>query len=114
MIVCYGKSRVHHDIVEKSIVNRPKPQSSNHPFLWIFGRSPKSSLLSLIPNGETGAMAPWPDQLCPHPDCQQRIRDLLAEMVPNADQTTPEFLAVVGQKPGGRAYLSLLPGRGGV
>ena len=46
-------------------------------------------------------MAPWPDQPCPHPNCGERIRDLLAEMVPNADQTKPEFLAVVGQKPGG-------------
>jgi hypothetical protein len=46
-------------------------------------------------------MAPWPDQLCPLPDCGQRIRDLLAEMVPNQDQVKPEFLAVVGQKPGG-------------
>ena len=46
-------------------------------------------------------MAPWPDQPCPHPDCGQRIRDLLAEMVPNTEQTKPEFLAVVGQRPGG-------------
>jgi hypothetical protein len=29
------------------------------------------------------------------------IRDLLAEMVPNADQATPEFRALVGQMPGG-------------
>jgi hypothetical protein len=29
------------------------------------------------------------------------IRDLLAEMVANADQATPEFRAVVGQAPGG-------------
>ena len=29
------------------------------------------------------------------------IRDLLAEMVPNVDQATPEFRAVVGQAPGG-------------
>ena len=29
------------------------------------------------------------------------IRDLLAEMVPNADQAGPEFRAVVGQTPGG-------------
>jgi hypothetical protein len=46
-------------------------------------------------------MAPWPDQPCPYPNCGERIRDLLAEMVPNADQIKPEFLAVVGQKPGG-------------
>src|SRR5438132_12843594 len=46
-------------------------------------------------------MAPWPDQLCPHPDCKQTIRDLLAEMVPNVDQAKPEFKAVVGQVPGG-------------
>src|SRR5437870_422468 len=46
-------------------------------------------------------MAPWPHQRCPHPDCGQEIRDLLAEMVPTADQTTPEFRAVIGQSPGG-------------
>lgn len=46
-------------------------------------------------------MAPWPDQLCPHANCGERIRDLLAEMVPNEDQAKPEFLAVIGQKPGG-------------
>jgi len=46
-------------------------------------------------------MAPWPHQPCPHPGCGQEIRDLLAEMVPNADQATPEFGAVVGQTPGG-------------
>ena len=46
-------------------------------------------------------MAPWPNQLCPHADCNQPIRDLLAEMVPNADQAKPEFKAVIGQAPGG-------------
>ena len=46
-------------------------------------------------------MAPWPNQLCPHADCRQPIRDLLAEMVPNADQAKPEFQAVVSQTPGG-------------
>lgn len=46
-------------------------------------------------------MAPWPDQLCPHADCMQPIRDLLAEMVPTADQAKREFKAVVGQAPGG-------------
>jgi hypothetical protein len=46
-------------------------------------------------------MAPWPDQLCPYADCRQPIRDLLAEMVPNADQAKPEFKAVVGQVSGG-------------
>jgi hypothetical protein len=46
-------------------------------------------------------MAPWPDQPCPHSGCGQQIRDLLAEMVPNADQTKPEFRALVGQSPGG-------------
>jgi hypothetical protein len=29
------------------------------------------------------------------------IRDLLAEMVPDADQARPEFRAVIGQTPGG-------------
>jgi hypothetical protein len=46
-------------------------------------------------------MAPWPHQPCPHLRCGQLIRDLLAEMVPNADQATTEFRAVVGQTPGG-------------
>ncbi len=46
-------------------------------------------------------MAPWPHQPCPHPGCRHEIRDLLAEMVPNADQRTPEFRAVLGQTPGG-------------
>jgi len=46
-------------------------------------------------------MAPWPDQPCPHPECGQQIRDLLVEMVADADQATPEFKAVVGQTPGG-------------
>ena len=42
-------------------------------------------------------MAPWPHQPCPHPGCGQVIRDLLAEMVPNAGQATPEFRALLGQ-----------------
>src|SRR3989440_5151690 len=46
-------------------------------------------------------MAPWPFQPCPHTGCGQEIRDLLAEMVPNADQAKPEFRALVGQTPGG-------------
>ena len=46
-------------------------------------------------------MAPWPHQPCPHPDCGHEIRDLLSEMVPGADQATPEFRAVVRQTPGG-------------
>ena len=46
-------------------------------------------------------MAPWPHQPCPHPGCGQEIRDLLAEMVPGADQAKPEFRAVVGQTSGG-------------
>jgi hypothetical protein len=46
-------------------------------------------------------MAPWPDQRCPHSDCGQWIRDLLAEMVPGPDQATPEFRALIGQTPGG-------------
>ena len=41
-------------------------------------------------------MAPWPHQPCPHPGCEQEIRDLLAEMVPNPDQAKPEFRALVG------------------
>ncbi len=46
-------------------------------------------------------MAPWPYQLCPHASCRQPIRDLLAEMIPNADQIKPEFKAIVRQAPGG-------------
>jgi hypothetical protein len=46
-------------------------------------------------------MAPWPHQPCPHPGCGHEIRDLLAEMAPNADQVTPEFRALVGQTFGG-------------
>jgi hypothetical protein len=46
-------------------------------------------------------MAPWPDQLCPHSDCMQPIRDLLVEMVSNADRATSDFKAVIGQAPGG-------------
>jgi hypothetical protein len=46
-------------------------------------------------------VAPWPDQLCPHADCQQPIKDLLAEMVPTAEQATPKFKALVRQLPGG-------------
>lgn len=46
-------------------------------------------------------MVPWPDQACPHPGCGQQIRDLLAEMVPDAEHPTPEFRAVISQRPGG-------------
>jgi hypothetical protein len=46
-------------------------------------------------------MAPWPNQSCPHSGCGQPIRDLLAEMVPNAEQARPEFRALLGQTPGG-------------
>jgi hypothetical protein len=41
------------------------------------------------------------------------IRDLLAEMVPNADQASPEFRAVVGRTPGGAiacSYPTTTPG----
>jgi hypothetical protein len=46
-------------------------------------------------------MAPWPHQPCPHLGCGLQIRDLLAEMVPNAAQASAEFRAIVGQAPGG-------------
>jgi hypothetical protein len=46
-------------------------------------------------------MVPWPHQPCPHPGCGQEILDLLAEMVANVDQATPEFRAIIGQTPGG-------------
>jgi hypothetical protein len=45
--------------------------------------------------------SPWPNQLCPNPDCNRLIKDLLAEMVPDDDQSKPEFKAVVMQAPGG-------------
>jgi hypothetical protein len=43
----------------------------------------------------------WPNQLCPYADCGRLIKDLLAEMVPDIDQTKPEFKALVAQGPGG-------------
>lgn len=45
--------------------------------------------------------SPWPNQPCPYPGCGKQIRDLLAEMVPDGDQATPDFRALVGQRPGG-------------
>lgn len=46
-------------------------------------------------------MAPWPHQPCPYAGCGRAILDLLAEMVPTADQVRAEFRALVGQTPGG-------------
>jgi hypothetical protein len=46
-------------------------------------------------------MAPWPYQPCPYPGCNQPITDLLAEMLLNVDQASPEFKAILGQMPGG-------------
>jgi hypothetical protein len=46
-------------------------------------------------------MAPWPDQVCPHPNRGRHVRDLLAEMLPDDDRVRPEFKAVLGQAPGG-------------
>ena len=34
-------------------------------------------------------------------NCSRPIQDLLAEMVPNADQARPEFKELLGQSPGG-------------
>ena len=42
---------------------------------------------------------PWPDKPCPH--CRRTITDLLSEMVPDADQTTPDYKALHDRKPGG-------------
>src|SRR5689334_21486012 len=42
---------------------------------------------------------PWPDRPCPH--CRRTITDLLSEMVPDDDQDTPDYQALVGRKPGG-------------
>jgi hypothetical protein len=46
-------------------------------------------------------MAPLPHQPCPHAGCGQEIRDLLVEMLPNADRPKYEFRALVSQTPGG-------------
>jgi hypothetical protein len=45
--------------------------------------------------------SPWPNQPCPHPDCNRLIKDLLAEMVPDEEQAKPAFKAVVTQTRGG-------------
>jgi hypothetical protein len=42
---------------------------------------------------------PWPDKPCPH--CQQTITDLLSEMVPDADQATPDYRAINARQSGG-------------
>lgn len=44
-------------------------------------------------------MAPWPNKPCPH--CGNLITDLLTEMVPDAQQASPEFKALVTGRPGG-------------
>jgi hypothetical protein len=53
------------------------------------------------PAGYNAVMAPSPYQPCPHPGCGQPITDLLVEMLPDADRTSPQFKALVGQAPGG-------------
>jgi hypothetical protein len=42
---------------------------------------------------------PRPDKPCPY--CHQIITDLLLEMVPDADQATPDYAAINNRKPGG-------------
>jgi hypothetical protein len=42
---------------------------------------------------------PWPDKPCPY--CGQTITDLLMEMVPDADQASPQYKAIHDRKPGG-------------
>lgn len=42
---------------------------------------------------------PWPDKPCPH--CGKIITDLLSEMVPDPLQTTSDYAAIVGRRPGG-------------
>lgn len=42
---------------------------------------------------------PWPDKPCPY--CGQTITDLLMEMVPDADQATPDYKAINDRRPGG-------------
>jgi hypothetical protein len=42
---------------------------------------------------------PWPDKPCPY--CGQTLTDLLLEMVPEADQLTPDYQAVTNRQPGG-------------
>jgi hypothetical protein len=44
-------------------------------------------------------MAPWPIKPCPH--CENIITDLLSEMVPDSDQMSADFKALVDRKPGG-------------
>jgi hypothetical protein len=42
---------------------------------------------------------PWPDKPCPY--CRQPIVDLIMEMVPDADQSTPDYAAINDRRPGG-------------
>src|SRR5260370_37042398 len=62
---------------------------------FVFSPNPETNPSSNMP------ASPWPNQQCPHPTCNRLIKDLLAEMVPDEEQTKPEFKAVVTQTPGG-------------
>jgi hypothetical protein len=42
---------------------------------------------------------PWPDKPCPY--CGNTITDLLTELVPDAQQVTQEYGALIGRRPGG-------------
>jgi hypothetical protein len=42
---------------------------------------------------------PWPDKPCPY--CGNSITDLLAELVPDTEQATADYVAIVGRRPGG-------------
>jgi hypothetical protein len=42
---------------------------------------------------------PWPDKPCPY--CGQTITDLLMEMVPDADQNTVDYRAIIARNAGG-------------
>lgn len=46
-------------------------------------------------------MAPWLYQPCPYPDCARHITDLLVEMVPDPERSTPDFKAILRREPGG-------------
>lgn len=51
---------------------------------------------------------PWPDKPCPY--CGQTITDLLMEMVPDSDQSTPDYKAIVDREPGGAVTCAFCQG----
>jgi hypothetical protein len=63
--------------------------------------SSRCILVALYENSHRSGSSSEPntDKPCPH--CRETITDLLSEMVPDSDQTTADYLAIVGRKPGG-------------